>query len=1020
MSSSVEQVSPSWSKSDPPSRRNIHLVVIAILLLVFAVGNYFLPLSELQTHWWANSFWTVAALVTGVKCLMTARLTSGNLRLAWSLFGLAALTWFGGMLIWDYQELVLKQYTPFPYWSDAGFLGFGVLMAAGLLCYHAATLRMPITLLEISQLGIFVSSILIIHLAIFAEPVRQLSAQVELLSAALAYPVIYMALLVYALAIFWARMEAHVRRNLSLIIAAIATHAIVNTFYAYSLLGQAYTAGNFLDIFWLLGFALLYVAAEDFQQRSEHTYQLLSRRTSVIRQDRMVPTLAMMFTLLVLFYSYPSFSAENYHQILVAVLVLLVFVALREWAGNDLIVRHVWEVENSESNLRRFFEISPAMVSVTRASDGIFFDVNAAYCQGSGYVRSGLIGRSADDLHLWAEPDEYKEVVGRAMRDGKVEGVDTRLRTARGEIRDLLTSFARINLNNEAYLLSTSVDVTERKLAEAEMIKLSSALEQAADMIMITDRNGVIEYINPAFERISGYDAHEVLGQTPRLLKSGRQGEDFYAALWTQIMQGDEFSDVLINRRKDGSLFYEQKSITPLRDGSGRITHFVSTGRDISDQIRSEERLRFLAHHDSLTELPNRTLLLERMGRDLAVARAANRMLGVLFLDIDRFKFVNDTLGHEAGDRLLRQVGGRLVGRLRSHDSLARFGGDEFVIVADQIDKVGEVQQLAERILDALKQPFMIDDTRLTVAASLGISLYPHDGEDAGTLLRHADAAMYRAKEVGNTYEFYAEEIGAHAEKRLLLENELRHALNHDEFELHYQPQIDISTGRPCGFEALIRWRHPVRGLVPPLDFIGVLEETGMIIDAGEWVLKTALAQLAQWRRKGWPDLVMAVNLSSHQFGRSGLPDFLEQLLRQYKLPPTAIELEITESTLLQDVAATASTLRQLSHRGFHIALDDFGTGYSSLSYLSKYPFTTLKIDRAFVRDIPTDPDHTAIARAIVAMGEGLRLRLIAEGVETEEQRAFLSGLGCSLMQGYLFNPPLSAAAATNYLNSFG
>lgn len=392
-----------------------------------------------------------------------------------------------------------------------------------------------------------------------------------------------------------------------------------------------------------------------------------------------------------------------------------------------------------------------------------------------------------------------------------------------------------------------------------------------------------------------------------------------------------------------------------------------------------------------------------------------------MFLDIDRFKFVNDSLGHEAGDQLLRQLGSRLVRHLRAHDSIARFGGDEFVIVADDVDNVTEVKQLAERILEALKQPFMIDGQSLSIAASLGIGMFPYDGEDAGTLLRHADAAMYRAKEVGgNTYEFYAEEIGAHAEKRLLLENELRQAIAREEFVLFYQPQMDIASGRPCGFEALIRWQHPQRGMVPPVDFIGILEETGMIVEVGEWVLQAALAQLADWRRQGWDGLIMAVNLSSHQFERSGLQDYLERLLDEHGLPPQAVELEITEGTLMQDVISTTHTLQQLSRRGFSIALDDFGTGYSSLSYLSKFPFTTLKIDRAFVRDIPGDPDHTAIARAIVAMGQGLRLRLIAEGVETEEQRAFLSGLGCSLMQGYLFSKPLPADEASAYLAGFG
>lgn len=994
------------------------VLVIGGLLALFAAGNYLLPLSQVQIHWWANGFWTLASLLTGLKCLATARAAAGHMRRAWLFFALACLAWFAGMLVWDYQELLLGRYTPFPYWSDIGFLGFGVLMAVGLLFYNAASYRIPVGLLELSQLGIFLTSVLIIHLTVFAAPVRSLSDQPAVLIAGLAYPVIYMGLFVYALAVLWARMDGSVRRNLTIIIAAIATHAVVNTLYTYSLLGKSYAAGHFLDVFWLLGFGLLYIAAADFGNNGRSgAVSRLSVRRQVTHQDRMVPVLALVLTFLALLLSYPELDASNFQQLLIAVLILLVFVALREWSSNALVLRHVQEVETSEANLRRFFAISPAMVSITRAVDGTFYDVNEAFCAACGYAREELIGKGEAELGLWPDAERRHRILNEVMAKDRLEGLDARMRTRTGEDRELLISIVRISLNDDAYLLSTAVDVTDRRRAEAEMSKLSSALEQTADMVMITDRSGVVEYVNPAFEQITGYTRDTILGSTPRLLKSGKQGKGFYQALWGEILAGEVFSDVLVNRRYDGSLFYEQKSIAPLRDNDGHITHFISTGRDISERMQVEERLRFLAHHDTLTELPNRTLLLERLGRSLAAARAAGRLLCVLFLDLDRFKFVNDTLGHEAGDALLRQLGGRLMRTLRAHDSIARFGGDEFVIVAENIDNVGEARQLVERLLAVFRQPFMIDDNSLNVAASVGIGLFPYDGEDAGTLLRHADAAMYRAKERGgNTYEFYAEEIGAHAEKRLLLENELRRALDRNEFVLHYQPQMDATTGRPCGFEALIRWQHPERGLVPPGDFIPILEETGMIVEVGDWVLQTALRQLADWHRRGWDGLTMAVNLSSRQFERSGLPEMLERALNEHGLDPGVLELEITEGTLMQDVASTTFTLQQLSRSGFGIALDDFGTGYSSLSYLSKFPFTTLKIDRAFVRDIPGDPDHTAITRAIVAMGQGLRLRLVAEGVETDEQRAFLNGLGCSLMQGYLYSRPLPAAEATAWL----
>jgi diguanylate cyclase (GGDEF)-like protein len=391
----------------------------------------------------------------------------------------------------------------------------------------------------------------------------------------------------------------------------------------------------------------------------------------------------------------------------------------------------------------------------------------------------------------------------------------------------------------------------------------------------------------------------------------------------------------------------------------------------------------------------------------------------VLFLDLDRFKIINDTLGHDTGDAMLRQLSERLLHRLRPNDSIARFGGDEFVLLINDIKSMDELAALAERMLIALLPPFDIQATALHVTASVGISVYPDDGEDSGTLLKHADAAMYRAKEMGgNTFQFYSAELGTHAMKRLTLENDLRMALDRGEFVLHYQPQIDIESGRTVGVEALLRWNHAERGLIGPIDFIPLLEETGLIVPVGRWVLEAALTQLAEWHRAGWQSLAVAVNLSSRQFHEPELAERLAECLQVHALPARCVELEITESTLLQHIPATTATLERLSELGFGIALDDFGTGYSSLSYLRRFPIDTLKIDRSFVRDIPDDSNDAAITRAIVVMAQSLQLRLVAEGVELEQQRDFLSSLGCRTMQGYLFSRPLDAPAMTRYLQS--
>jgi len=570
-------------------------------------------------------------------------------------------------------------------------------------------------------------------------------------------------------------------------------------------------------------------------------------------------------------------------------------------------------------------------------------------------------------------------------------------------------------------MLVIAQDVTERRQAEIRMKKLSSALEQAADAVMITDREGVIEYVNQAFVTTTGYDVDGVLGKRPNILNSAKQGTEFYRGLWDTILAGKVYSDVFINKKKDGSLYYEEKTITPLKDGNGVITHFVSTGHDITERMETQERLQFLAHHDVLTSLPNRSLFIDRLKQALAYARWHNRLVAVLFFDIDRFKNINDTLGHDVGDQLLQAIARRLGNCLRERDTVARFGGDEFVLVLNDISSSSDVGQLAKKILDAMQPPFMVNNVTLHVTASIGISLFPADGEESGALLSKADTAMYRAKDMGrNHYQFYSTEMGARAFERLAMENNMRLALERNEFVLHYQPQVDARNGQVMGMEALLRWQHPDFGLVPPMEFIPLLEETGLIVPVGEWVLRTACEQLGVWQRSGWDYLRMAVNLSSIQFGSPDLLQMITNVLMEQRLQAGSLELEITESILMRHDGAVAAMLESIDRMGVQLGLDDFGTGYSSLSYLRRFPIDTLKIDRSFVRDIPDDAEDAAITRAIIVMGQSLKLELIAEGVETKTQADYLQSLGCHIMQGFFFSRPLPAAEMTQLLEMPG
>ena len=431
---------------------------------------------------------------------------------------------------------------------------------------------------------------------------------------------------------------------------------------------------------------------------------------------------------------------------------------------------------------------------------------------------------------------------------------------------------------------------------------------------------------------------------------------------------------------------------------------------DLEERKRVELSIRHMAHHDALTGLPNRTLFRDRLTHAMAQADRYHQKLAVLFLDLDRFKAINDTLGHNVGDQLLTIAAERLRSCVRDCDTVARLGGDEFTVIVDDIMEVQDAAVVAQKILDTLSQPFNLHDHEVFISVSIGITLYPSDDESADNLLRNADSAMYRAKEYGrNNYQFYVADMNVKARARLMLESSLRRALDRGEFTLYYQPRVDLFSGRVIGAEALLRWRHPEIGLVPPVEFIPILEETGMIIPVGDWVLRQASQQNRAWQDMGLPPIRMAVNLSVRQFIQKDLAESVLRILEQVGLSPEYMELEITEDLLLEHNQTNIITLTKLRNQGIHISIDDFGTGYSSLSYLKRLPIDTLKIDQSFVRDIDTDPDNKAIASAIIAMANSLHLNVLAEGVETDEQLAFLRAQGCNEIQGFSFSQPLPA-----------
>ena len=554
-------------------------------------------------------------------------------------------------------------------------------------------------------------------------------------------------------------------------------------------------------------------------------------------------------------------------------------------------------------------------------------------------------------------------------------------------------------------------DQASRQLALQRRI-----IDHASEAMILTDGAQRILSVNAAFERMTGYAATEVLGLTPTMLSSGHQGLNFHRSIWDFVAENGLWEGEIWDRRKDGAIYPKQMRITAIRDESGQATHFVATFADISEAKAQAERFEYLAHHDQLTNLPNRLALDGHLGHLLDSAVPGINHLALLIIDLDNFKTVNDSLGHHAGDRLLAEIARRLTAEMDRTKRLFRLGGDEFVVVFDQLDNSAAVVRLIDRLVSAIGQPCDIDGHQLHSTPSIGISLYPQDGRDGLTLIRNADAAMYAAKAAGrNNYQFFAESMNAAANKRLHLESELWRALAENQLVLHYQPQIDLLSGKVVGVEALVRWCHPLRGMIAPAEFIPVAEECGLILPLGHWVLLTACRQVRSWLDAGIDMGEMAVNISAHQFRQPDFVQTVQGVLAETGLPAERLELEITESTVMHGVDAAIQTLAQLKAMGVRLAIDDFGTGYSSLSYLRRFPLDRLKIDRSFLADVDTDTHAASLVTSIVMLGRSLGLQLVAEGVESFAQAEFLRTLECERVQGFHFYQPVSAAEVVGF-----
>jgi diguanylate cyclase (GGDEF)-like protein/PAS domain S-box-containing protein len=629
-----------------------------------------------------------------------------------------------------------------------------------------------------------------------------------------------------------------------------------------------------------------------------------------------------------------------------------------------------------------------------------------------GYSPEEAIGQHI--LFLYAEePSERNEQINELFLDHGTSLIQVRRRKKTGEIFRANLHLSHIFDQNKqpVGMVANFSEIKDQLSANDKQRLHAKIIEGSEEGILITDTDERIVSVNSAFTRITGYSAAEAIGNTPDLLRSGVHSTDFRAQVRAAMHGAGAWHGEIIGKRKNGNLFPQSVSIGVVRNEEGEVSHAFSIFSDISVLRAAEERMQQIVNYDSLTGLPNRTLFYQLVERTLATARRSHDHSALLVIDLNRFTSINDSLGHEVGDELLRQVGQRFRSALRNEDILARFGGDEFVIALVNIQKREHSGLVAEKLLASLDTLFVIDSHALHITASVGIATYPEDGMNTAELQRAADAAMKRVqKNKDSSYLFYSPEMNVRAKEQWQLEGELRHALGCNQLLLFYQPKVSLRTGQIVGAEALIRWPHQTHGMISPEKFVPLAEETGLIFELGGWVLEEACRQIRCWLDKGIEPLPIAVNLSARQFD-SQLPERLRIIIEKHGIPCTLLRLEITESLLVRGPENVIPIMNDLVAMGFNLSLDDFGTGYSSLAYLKRFPITTLKIDRAFVIGVPDDENDCAIAGAIVTMGKQLRQEIVAEGVENKQQMAFLRALGCDQLQGYLFSPPVSAEA---------
>ena len=701
------------------------------------------------------------------------------------------------------------------------------------------------------------------------------------------------------------------------------------------------------------------------------------------------------------------------------------FIPIRDVGGKVVklmgLTEDITARKNSETVLRQQRQFSDDVIN---SLPGIFYMLDT---QGR-FVRTNpqlltVTGYSQEELKhmtvLDCFKDQDKSMIARRIEEAFEAGdawVEAELVAKSGRATPYYFTGHRTVIDGQLYLVGVGTDIAERKHFEENLRITASVFENSQEAILITDANNDIVDVNPAFVHITGYSREEVLGQNPKLLNAGRHGSEFFDAMWQSLEQNKSWRGEIWNRRKSGEIYAELLSISAICDSAGKVQRYVGVFSDISHLKAHEAELSRIAHYDALTGIPNRVLLADRMKQAIAQTTREQLMVAICYLDLDGFKRINDTMGHDAGDLVLIEIARRIGATIRGGDTVARLGGDEFVVVLLGLERGEECVATLDRLLAEIAEPMVVKDKTLALSTSIGVSIYPLDDEDPDTLLRHADQAMYMAKQAGkNRFHIYDPALDMRTRNQQEVLNAIRDGLEQGQFELHYQPKIDLRTRQLIGAEALIRWRHPERGLLLPAEFLRPIENTELDIEIGDWVIATALAQADRWRNAGL-DIEVSTNISAHHLESRGFAEKLRRQLAHYPdLPPNRLQIEVLETVALKDIAIVRDVIEACRKLGVRFALDDFGTGYSSLSYLSNLPVDVLKIDQSFVRDMMEDPGDRAIAQGIIALARAFGRETVAEGIETDAHYQTLLDMGCKMGQGYIIARPMPADELLNW-----